>query len=1098
MAKVKTLSIEVDLRDKGAQAVIEKIGGSIKRLQVISGPTSQTIQKLRQQVTQLGQKGNNSISTIEGQIGALKGLRREADLNSKEFKELTADIDAYTKKLQKAQGQKKKGGLGARATTQIAGAVVSGGIFGGPEGAFGALGGAAFGGVQGAFAGAALGAQAGMLRKQLGEFASYAAQLEKLRISLRGITGTQEAYTQALRASTKVTKDLNIPQDVAIRGITRLTAAVKGAGGNITDTELAFRNINAAIIATGGDAQQAEGAITALVQIFSKGKVSAEEINQIAERLPGAFTKIEEASGRSQGQLAKDLQDGKVGLNDLMMFLRQLGVDYEELALKIAASDESAGARLGVVYDDLREQLGNALKPIGAELQNALNDFIKKNGPDLIDTAEAIGEALLFIVRNRGAIKTVAEIAAKLVLVNLAIKGLIALKGPARLMLQMLQVQLGTAGNRAKFANKKLLAVKSTLSSLALIGIVTVGVDIAITGFFKLQSTLKELRRLRGEVEEGAAARFAGEDREGGIQRRDTAASTLVAIEKEQAQRASGAGRLRAFGTSTLGVLAPVFGLESQAELAGRGRLLEARKRAAAQNLSLPIPAAVKKPELTKFSDPKDKGDKDGGKAAKALERRRNAAAELARKLQNAVAASRAQNEIEKLLAVQAAKRNDLQAAFAKLQKDGFDAQIDQLRIAAEEALSIAQSNQLRKRSNDLIEKAREPLKQVNQRLKDKIASDEEYRKLLAEGVNPELAKEFIEINKVAEASIRLLEIEITRLKAAGQITEELERQIEILEQGKKDIEGDAEDAKDKAKEAAKPPTIREGLIANIEDLKQELKDLVNPINAITNAANAIGDAFTDSFMSVITGSATTQEALASFFKNVGKFFLDMAAQIIQKMITLFILNQLVGLLPGGPGGNAAGGKAGGGGADAAGIVGRGSANPAGNVGRKFADGGVFAKSRIIPYAKGGIVKRPTLFPYADGGTGRFGLMGEAGPEAILPLQRGPEGKLGVQASGANNAQMLAAMNRYQRSVKASGAGAQGETAGFDGAGGAAGSAAIDVRFKVERINNVDYVTAAEFQEGMQQAAKQGAQRGEQQAIKRLQMSSSTRRRVGL
>jgi hypothetical protein len=41
-------------------------------------------------------------------------------------------------------------------------------------------------------------------------------------------------------------------------------------------------------------------------------------------------------------------------------------------------------------------------------------------------------------------------------------------------------------------------------------------------------------------------------------------------------------------------------------------------------------------------------------------------------------------------------------------------------------------------------------------------------------------------------------------------------------------------------------------------------------------------------------------------------------------------------------------------------------------------------------------------------------------------------------------------------------------------------------------------VTAAEFQEGMQQAAKQGAQRGEQQAIKRLQMSSSTRRRVGL
>ncbi len=56
MAKISTLSIEVDLRDKGAQQVIEKIGGSIKRLKVISGPTTQTIQKLRQQVIGLGKQ----------------------------------------------------------------------------------------------------------------------------------------------------------------------------------------------------------------------------------------------------------------------------------------------------------------------------------------------------------------------------------------------------------------------------------------------------------------------------------------------------------------------------------------------------------------------------------------------------------------------------------------------------------------------------------------------------------------------------------------------------------------------------------------------------------------------------------------------------------------------------------------------------------------------------------------------------------------------------------------------------------------------------------------------------------------------------------
>ncbi len=60
------------------------------------------------------------------------------------------------------------------------------------------------------------------------------------------------------------------------------------------------------------------------------------------------------------------------------------------------------------------------------------------------------------------------------------------------------------------------------------------------------------------------------------------------------------------------------------------------------------------------------------------------------------------------------------------------------------------------------------------------------------------------------------------------------------------------------------------------------------------------------------------------------------------------------------------------------------------------AKGNVFAKNKIVPYAYGGIVNKPTLFPMANG----MGLMGEAGPEAIMPLKRGRGGKLGVEASG--------------------------------------------------------------------------------------------------
>jgi lambda family phage tail tape measure protein len=62
------------------------------------------------------------------------------------------------------------------------------------------------------------------------------------------------------------------------------------------------------------------------------------------------------------------------------------------------------------------------------------------------------------------------------------------------------------------------------------------------------------------------------------------------------------------------------------------------------------------------------------------------------------------------------------------------------------------------------------------------------------------------------------------------------------------------------------------------------------------------------------------------------------------------------------------------------------------------ANGNVFAANGIVPYAMGGIVDRPTFFPFAKG----IGLMGEAGPEAILPLQRGANGKLGVAGGGAS------------------------------------------------------------------------------------------------
>jgi|GEM_PF-288919 len=72
--------------------------------------------------------------------------------------------------------------------------------------------------------------------------------------------------------------------------------------------------------------------------------------------------------------------------------------------------------------------------------------------------------------------------------------------------------------------------------------------------------------------------------------------------------------------------------------------------------------------------------------------------------------------------------------------------------------------------------------------------------------------------------------------------------------------------------------------------------------------------------------------------------------------------------------------------------------------------GGLFGKvfagfKGITPFAKGGVVSNPSLFSYGGNGGSSVGLMGEAGSEAILPLARGNDGRLGVVNWGEKGVQ---------------------------------------------------------------------------------------------
>jgi lambda family phage tail tape measure protein len=81
------------------------------------------------------------------------------------------------------------------------------------------------------------------------------------------------------------------------------------------------------------------------------------------------------------------------------------------------------------------------------------------------------------------------------------------------------------------------------------------------------------------------------------------------------------------------------------------------------------------------------------------------------------------------------------------------------------------------------------------------------------------------------------------------------------------------------------------------------------------------------------------------------------------------------------------------------------------------AKGNVFPSRGLDPYVNE-VINRPTAFPFAKGGVPRMGIMGEAGPEAVMPLVRDPSGNLGVRAQAAAPVVNVNVINNTQARVE--------------------------------------------------------------------------------
>jgi tape measure domain-containing protein len=237
-----------------------------------------------------------------------------------------------------------------------------------------------------------------------------------------------------------------------------------------------------------------------------------------------------------------------------------------------------------------------------------------------------------------------------------------------------------------------------------------------------------------------------------------------------------------------------------------------------------------------------------------------------------------------------------------------------------------------------------------------------------------EIAKEYDELKKVAKSADELALINANLVIEQRIAQVEYEREINELLIERATLVANLV-------KASSMPTVYNEL----EEQDAALQAILDKYPAIGSAADAAATLATSGIAAMIDGTKSAEQVFVEFLSSIADALIDTAKQMIAQYIAIGIARMFAGIDA--PGGFAPSGP----------LAAVGNVNT--DVSGFFspsANGNAFGANGIIPFAKGGIVNSPTLFPFAKG----IGLMGEAGPEAIMPLTRGPGGKLGVMASG--------------------------------------------------------------------------------------------------
>lgn len=348
-------------------------------------------------------------------------------------------------------------------------------------------------------------------------------------------------------------------------------------------------------------------------------------------------------------------------------------------------------------------------------------------------------------------------------------------------------------------------------------------------------------------------------------------------------------------------------------------------------------------------------------------------------------------------------------AQAGKLYAEGAASGLQQSQYLAEALgkefnLSEALKNQMSEVESDLLQLLSIPAQEIDEQF---ILANESIKKLIE--------------------TYKDLEVQAKKADVADTIAD-LQAQVDNLGKSEADLtletlaaNGATEEQIERAKDLLDLLANDETALSWQDKLSVSLEKALTELNLFSEQSNKLiaelgTQMLSITFDSALTGFSEFGKALAegqSAAESLGQALATMSQQILQQLPTMFLQAGLQLIAQGqwalGLGFIAAAGST----ALIGGYVEGKTGEAEGN-----AKGGVYGDGEYRAFAKGGafsnaIVDRPTFFKFARGGGFGTGLMGEAGPEAIMPLKRGSDGTLGVSVSGQTGFAMQVFINNY-------------------------------------------------------------------------------------